>query len=303
MNQRMQSNRLRSDHQEVRPLAGLKVIGIILGILGWLHPGLASRLMFWVFSIPGKKAKHFKEDALLTSAKRGWISTQHGRIRTYTWGQETRKVLLCHGWQSRGTALRYLVPMFLSKGVTIVAMDGPGHGESDGYRMLLPTYAETIQSVDAHLGPFQMAVTHSFGGRALTYALGFLPHDWQIERVVMLAVPASLSEIFGAFFQQINASPRLIAAAKARIIHVLKRPLADSEIYNMGHLLKARICIIHDENDEIVPMAEAERIAQSLPECQLLKTSGLGHYRLVKSLQVQAYIKDFLFPETRIDER
>jgi len=273
----------RRRYQEVRPLAGLRFIGMVLRLVALLSVGAAARLALFLYAVPGKKARHYKEDALLQQARREFVRYRGWKVRTYTWGEGDRKVLLLHGWQSRGTALRYFVPELLSQGFAVVAMDAPAHGESSGYRVALQDYAGSIRAVDQAKGPFEGAITHSFGGRALSYALGFLPHEWKLQRVVMLAVPASLSRIFLEFYGYIGAPPALAEATRAIAERRLGRTVAETEIYNMGALLTLPVLVIHDEEDEIVPLAEAERIAAALPQATLIKTRGLGHFRLAKA--------------------
>ncbi len=280
--------------QEVRPLPALQWIGWILKGVGFFSPVLAARWLIWVFSFPGRKARHYREDHLLRSARRFLVETPFGRIRTYTWGHGERRVLLLHGWQSRGTALRYVVPALMEAGFCVVAMDAPGHGESSGCRMSLDTYAGAIRDIDRAQGPFEAAVTHSFGARALAFAIAFLPHSWHIHRIVMLSVPASVTDIFEDFFRQTKVSSAIVAEARKLARKKLGRPLEETEIHRMGNRLGARVLIIHDEMDDVVPISEAERIAGALPEASLIRTSGFGHYRLVKDARVWQWITDFL---------
>lgn len=284
---------LRPD-QEVRPIPGLRALGLLIGILGRIRPSWAAAVLLFLFSLPGRKARHFREDELLRSARRGMLPIGSGRIRTYTWGQGSRAILLLHGWQSRGTALRYFVPSLLEAGFRVVAMDAPGHGESSGFRMTLPTYAAAILAVERAEGPFDGAITHSFGGRALTYAIGFLEHPWSIRNMVMLAAPGSLVRIFQEFFERIHASAAVITATRALATKMLGRPVEESEIYHMAPRLNVRLMLVHDEQDEVVPIAEAERISAAFPGSRLLRTRGHGHYRLAKDPEVWASVRDFL---------
>lgn len=287
--------------QEVRPIPGLPALGLLIRVLGWIRPSWAAAGLLFLFSLPGRKARHYREDALLRSAGRGMLTLGRSRIRTYTWGKGPRAILLLHGWQSRGTALRYFVPSLLEAGFRVVAMDAPGHGESSGYRMTLPAYAQAILAVEQAEGPFEGAITHSFGGRALTYALGFLAHPWAIRNMVMLAAPGSLVRIFQEFFERIRASAEVITATRALATKMLGRPVEESEIYHMAHRLKVRLMLVHDEQDEIVPIEEAERISAAFPGSRLLRTLGHGHYRLAKVPEVWTEARDFLSQKSTLN--
>lgn len=259
-----------------------------------ISPGLASRVGIFLFTIPGRKARHFRQDQLLQSARRTYVLDGHTKIRVYAWGTGESRILLAHGWQSRGTALRYFVPVLVQRGFRVVAMDAPGHGESSGWRTSLTTYAHAIRLVDRQYGPFTGAITHSFGGRALTYAMAYEPNDWQIRRVVMLAAPSSYADIIDRFSDQLNMPANMKPAILARMEELLGRPVDDSEIHNLGTRVHAQIIVIHDEQDNIVPMWEAERIATRLPGVRLIKTRGFGHYRMAKSPEIWEIAVKFL---------
>jgi pimeloyl-ACP methyl ester carboxylesterase len=284
-------------YQMVRPLRGLSFVGYLIPAIGFFSPSLAARFLLFVFSITGRKAKHFREDNLLTAAKRSFVKANGKKIRTYQWGLSDKKVLLLHGWQSRGTALRYFVPSLLESGFEIVAMDAPGHGESEGWTMILPTYAEAIKAVDATNGPFQAAIAHSFGCRALTYAIAFSKHDWKINKIVMLSVPSSLSRIFSEFFERAKIPTRIAWLAREKATNILRQPLEHSEIFNLGHKLTSDILIIHDDEDKVVPLWEAQKINDALPGSKLIITHGLGHFKLAKDPEIWRSVKEFIANE------
>lgn len=281
-------------YQKVRPLRGLHFLGYLIRFIGFFSPSLAARFLLLVFSISGRKAKHFREDNVLNAAKRSFINSGGKKIRIYQWGQSDKKVLLLHGWQSRGTALRYFVPTLMESGFEIVALDAPGHGESEGWTMILPTYAEAIKAVDVSYGPFQAAIAHSFGCRALTYAIAFLQHDWHVDKIVMLSVPSSLSRIFSEFFDSANIPTKIAWLARERATNILRQPLDNSEIFNLGDKLTSDILIIHDEDDKVVPLWEAQKINDALPDSKLIVTHDLGHYRLAKDPEVWRSVQQFI---------
>lgn len=284
----------RREDQEIRPLPGIRLIGFMLRCISWLSPGLASRLAVFFYTVPGKKAKHFRQDELLVTARRSYIQSEHYQIRIYEWGTGPRRLLLLHGWQSRGTALRYFVNTFIARGFTVVAMDAPGHGESTGWRTSLVNYARAIRAVDVAQGPFESAITHSFGGRALTFALAYESYPWQIERIVMLAAPSAYEEIIDAYMERLKLPSKLKPAVMERMAHMLGRPVNESEIFQIGELVHARILLIHDELDQIVPMWEAERIASRLPGVRLMKTRGFGHFYMAKTPEIWEVARKFL---------
>ncbi len=287
-------DQLANQDQEIRTVPGIFLWAAALRCLAWLSPRLASKLAVFLFTVPGLKARHYRQDHLLASAQRSWVRVDGRQIRVYRWGKGKRRIILLHGWQSRGTALRYVVSSFVERGLSVYAMDAPGHGESSGWRTSLVSYAHAIKAVDAAHGPFEGAITHSFGGRALTFALAYVDHPWQVKNIVMWAAPNAYEEIMDAFMKRLRLPARLKPPVLERMARMLGRPVEESEIFSLGEFLKARILLIHDEQDSIVPMWEAERIAARLPGVRLMKTRGYGHFRMAKSPEIWEASRRFL---------
>ena len=98
----------------------------------------------------------------------------------------------------------------------------------------------------------------------------------------MLAAPASMSRILEEFMDRMRAPQRLREALAREIVRKLGHSLDESDIANLGEMLTAQLLIIHDEEDRVVPLWEAELITGRLPGVRLVKTRGFGHYRMAK---------------------
>ena len=55
--------------------------------------------------------------------------------------------------------------------------------------------------------------------------------------------------------------------------------------------------IIHDENDQDVPIVNAEELAQHWPQAELVKTNGLGHRRILRDPSVIKKMLAFIEPD------
>jgi pimeloyl-ACP methyl ester carboxylesterase len=64
-------------------------------------------------------------------------------------------------------------------------------------------------------------------------------------------------------------------------------------ISNVGQL-DVPALVVHDEQDSSVPLSQGQRIAATWPNAQLLRTSGLGHGRILRDRQVIDTVIGFL---------
>jgi alpha-beta hydrolase superfamily lysophospholipase len=64
-----------------------------------------------------------------------------------------------------------LADAFVSAGFRVVAMDAPGHGQSEGRQSSVVHFAKVIDAANRRYGPFRVVVAHSLGAAAATYEL------------------------------------------------------------------------------------------------------------------------------------
>jgi pimeloyl-ACP methyl ester carboxylesterase len=110
------------------------------------------------------KAVATRDQAPMRDARRSSVLFRGGALAVYSWG-EGPTVLLVHGWSGRASQLaRYAAPL-VARGYRAVAVDGPGHGRSDGWFTNLPQMADALMAVQAQEGPFAGVLAHSVKGR------------------------------------------------------------------------------------------------------------------------------------------
>src|SRR5690606_31214133 len=85
-------------------------------------------------------------------------------------------VYLLHGWGGWRGQLAALVAPLLAAGYRVVAIDGPGHGETGpgrlGGRRTTPVeFSEALAAVVAVIGPAHAVVAHSAGATATGFAV------------------------------------------------------------------------------------------------------------------------------------
>jgi pimeloyl-ACP methyl ester carboxylesterase len=274
----------------------IRVVQGVFQTLGTVFPKTMAKQAFKIFATPRWRAKHTRTDAVIDSAKVSDFPFREFSIKLYEWGNDSDPIiLLAHGWESRGTALRMFVKPLLEKGYKVVAFDAIGHGDSGGQRNNLSTNAKTIAAIIQHFGGVYGAIGHSFGCSSLVYTLQHVDNSLSVEKLILLAVPPKMTMIIGGLFKFLKAPESVQKAFYQNAIDIYGRDistvdtaLAYSEV-KVGQLL-----LIHDKEDDITPIYTAERIIENWDNARLLVTEGYGHFRIAKNPDVVKRIVSFI---------
>ncbi len=264
--------------------------------LGRIFPKTAARIAFDIFTTPRTRAVHKRTDSIIEAAR--LFEVLYGKIilKGYEWGAGERTVLLVHGWESRGTALRSFVPGLLAAGYRVVAFDGPAHGNSGGKQTNLPHFAGAVRAVLNQIGPVHGIITHSFGGSTTSFALAQLDNSISIEKLVLIAVPANTRKVVANFAKLVNLPKTAYEAVKA-MIHQRLNGLHFHETDLEVSLEKVKVndvLVVHDKFDPSVPFESAEGIFEKYDHASLLVTQGHGHFLLMKHPEVVRRVINFM---------
>lgn len=295
---------LRSDWQDAnpeRPVSQPPMLSLVrwaFSTLGPLAPRLAARLAYGLFTTPRVRARHTATDEWLEKARRFEIPYKSFRLRAYEWGEGDRIILLVHGWESRGTALRSFVPALLERGFRVVAFDGPAHGDSEGKRTNIRHFAGAIRSIILELGGVYGIIGHSFGGASTIFALGVLDSGLRTAKAVFIATPASVIPIYEDIVRTLSLPPSVAMHFKNLMERIAGRPLVDLDATRgIANRHIGEILLIHDRQDKVVPLEGAFSMAETWENAHLLLTDGYGHYRLMKNPDLISRVGEFFGKE------
>jgi pimeloyl-ACP methyl ester carboxylesterase len=198
------------------------------------------------------------------------------------WGQGPA-VYLVHGWGGRSTQWSSFVAPLVRAGLTAVAFDAPGHGESPAPRTSIPHFAAALGAVVDSVGPAEAVVGHSLGGVASALALG---RGLAAARVALIGSPADPTEFFAGFLKQIGLPAHLHDAIWAKFEAEYGFDANELPVRAPRHAPATPALVVHDRDDREVPFASAERIVRLWPRATLVATTGLGHRRVLRDPSV-----------------
>jgi pimeloyl-ACP methyl ester carboxylesterase len=270
-------------------------IRLLFGTMGYLLPELSAKVAYRLFSTPRGRARHKVSDELLESARIFEFMYGKQLLKGYEWGYGGRTVLLVHGWESRGTALRTFVPPLLEKGYRVVAFDGPAHGNSGGRRTNLIHFGGAVRAILHQIGGAYGIITHSFGGASTVFALSSLKPELSVEKLVLIGVPNRMEQVLQSAIVTLNVPPPAARRFLRHIERKVKAPLHHISLSHRGRHLKVKqALVVHDEQDQVVPFSEAKAIFEAWDNASLLVCNGLGHYRLMKDPALVQRVTDFI---------
>ena len=254
-----------------------------------LVPDVARRHAEQLFMLPPRYAGRAStpEDA----RRERVIAAKHALAVWQAGPSGAPAVLLVHGWGGRGVQMTSFVAPLSAAGYRVVWFDQPGHGDSGRGPVALPDFVRALQALAAAHGPFAAAIGHSVGAAALGVAIR---SGVPLGRVVFISAPSSLNEHARNFARLLGITPSIRDAMRRRIEN--RYGVRFDEIDRIDELrrLSVSALFVHDTDDREVPFDHALRLSERLPEARLIKTYGLGHYRLLRDPAVVRAAVDFV---------
>ena len=252
--------------------------------LGYLMPSLLAKLLYRLWFVVPRFALPDTEKSIRNQARKQRFKNNQRWITSYHWpGTSHRRVLLVHGWSGRSTQFIEIIKALNSAGYHVHAIDFPAHGSSEGRTTNLHEMAEALANFAESLGMLDAVVTHSLGGPVAALALRDNPI---VNKMICISPPSSMDRLFQHFIDLLSipnkVGTRILSLAQQEFGKEIMRDL--SLIENIKYLLCPGL-IIHDEDDRDVSIANALELAQHWPQAELLKTTGLGHRRILRDPQ------------------
>ena len=254
-----------------------------------LLPGVAPRQAERLFTMPPRYAGRRAQPV---DARRETVVAGSRSLAVWQTGPlGAPSVLLVHGWGGRGVQLGSFVAPLLARGYRVVWFDQPGHGESEGGAVALPDFVRALDALVTTHGPFDAAIGHSLGAAALGVALR---RGLRLGRVVFVSAPSSINEHARNFARLLGITPLIREAMRRRLEHRYGVRFEDIDRIDELEQLLLPALFVHDAGDTEVAFAHALRLSARVPGARLIKTYGLGHYRLLREPSVVGAVVDFV---------
>jgi len=268
-----------------------KYLPVLMKPLSRLAPGLSARIAFRHFATPVRIPRPESEKLWYEKSRKFFLKSG---IAAFEWGNENDPlVMLIHGWNGRGTQIASFAFPLVEKGFRVVALDGPGHGDSPG-KMTNPShFAQFIEDSQYELSATgaHAVIAHSFGGGCSVLAAS---RTLKVKKLVLIASPAYYDRVVQFFARSLKMS----STAEEKFTNIVSKAAGihpkELNIGSIGSRLNIPKMIVHDEGDNAVNFMSATAMNEAWPGSVLLKTEGLGHRRILKDPKVISAVVNFI---------
>ncbi|HEY3999410.1 MAG TPA: alpha/beta hydrolase, partial [Candidatus Xenobia bacterium] len=263
-----------------------------MSLLDRYTPRLACRVAESLFYTPPPRTMSERARRFLSTGELERAPFEGGHLATWRWG-EGPTVMVLHGWGGRSSQFSGLVPVLVSAGCQVVAVDAPGHGMSDKRQSSLPAFAEALRVVASGLGPIRAVIGHSMGGAAA--ALAFR-QGLPVEHAVFIASPADPGRFGKEFATRYGLGDRTIERLRERVSQRHGIDWRALSVSSFAPEMQVPLLVVHDKNDADVVYDNALTYATRWPGARLMTTEGLGHSRILHNTDVIREVVRFVAP-------
>jgi pimeloyl-ACP methyl ester carboxylesterase len=273
----------------------LKAVAAALRALSRVSTRLAGRVAYALFGRAIRAKMRDAERDVHLRARTKTVTVNGRNVAVYWWGDGASPVLLIHGWGGRASNYAGFVPRLLDRGMTAIAFDMPGHGESEGKSTDLLECAEIIRCIQEQHGAFHAIVAHSFGSLSAFQAVR---GGVTTGRLVSISGVCDIGYPFDNFCRTLGLDDGVRQDLRRRAeLHFAPEQdiwLRFCASYDPA-AFDLPILVIHDENDETVDPEQGRRLAEAhAPRATLVTTTGLGHRKIMATPNVIDSVVDFV---------
>lgn len=271
-----------------------------LRVIRWIYPKLeraipflAYRLFVYIFFTPLRYRPTEKERKAVLFSETFTVTAAGKKIQCYRWGSFSRYVLVVHGWAGRATQFRRFIKTLNNAGYSVVGFDGPAHGQSEGRSTDILEYETVLKTFFEQQGIPDAIIAHSFGGAAVIFAAA---NGLPVKKLINIASPSIGDEIIDTYLKAINGSEKTKVFFKNYVLQKTGKPFdAFTASYKIKEVKQPmELLLVHDEDDNEVSMNHPLAIQKVYLKAELLRTTGLGHTRILKDNEVIRQVVTFI---------
>ncbi|RZJ32793.1 MAG: alpha/beta hydrolase, partial [Flavobacterium sp.] len=207
------------------------------------------------------------------------------------YGASAKKILLVHGWSGRGTQLVKIADELLQLGYSTISFDAPAHGKSSGKTTLMPEFIASILELEKQFGPFEAGVGHSLGGMSLYNSMR---QGLKLNRLVTIASGDVVQDIMDDFTYKLRMKHKVSNLMRVYFEDKFGETMESFSAYLSAKEIDISVLVIHDNDDEDIPVKAGIHIHKFLKNGQLMITKGLGHRKILGDEKVIQATVEFI---------
>jgi pimeloyl-ACP methyl ester carboxylesterase len=265
----------------------------VFALLQWLSVPLASKAAFRLFLTPPRRKVEAGDAPIIAQAERATLRCGADKFTVWHWGQGGPCVVLLHGWGSHAARFATFVAPLRAAGFSVIGIDAPAHGTSPGSLSDLPRFRDSLAEVLRRHAPVHAVIGHSLGGGATLTVLAETA-DYHPKKICLFGVPSDMDYILGSFAMMLGLKYAARASLRERFAAHFGRPAADISVAAAAKSVCIPVLIVHDEEDNVAPIAQGSALAAAIPHAMMWRTKGLGHSGGLRDPATIEHVVEFL---------
>ena len=124
--------------------------------------------------------------------------------------------------------------------------------------------------------------------------LNAIKKGMQVKKTVVIGCGNSVVNIVNTFVDKIGLPNKVAVMMRNSFEKKHHFDMESFSAYVAAKEVKIPVLVIHDNNDEDIPVSEAYHLAENLSDKEVLITNNLGHRKILGDSNVIAKIVEFL---------
>jgi pimeloyl-ACP methyl ester carboxylesterase len=254
---------------------------------------LAARLALLMFCTPPRRKLDPADAPILERAARSTLRCGKDRFTIFRWEHPGPPVVLLHGWGSHAARFADFVAPLHAAGFSVIGIDAPAHGTSPGRFSDLPRFRDSLAEVLRAHEPIHAVIGHSLGGGAVLTVLAETA-DHHPKKICLFGVPSDMDYILESFAMMLGLKAPALAQLRSLFVARFGRPASAISVAAAAPRVRIPVLVVHDEDDNVAPMAQGAAMADSIPGAILWRTRGFGHSGALRDPATIQRVIDFL---------
>jgi pimeloyl-ACP methyl ester carboxylesterase len=258
-----------------------------------LSPALAGWAALRLFLTPARRRIEASDVPVVARAHKRHLRAGPHRFVAWQWGDTAPWVVLLHGWGSHAARFGSFIAPLRAAGFSVIGIDAPAHGESPGRQSDLPRFRDCLAEVLRTHTPVHAVIGHSLGGGALLTVLAETA-EHHPQRICLIGVPGDMDYILESFSMMLALGDPARANLRARFEKKFGRTAKAISAAGAGARVRIPVLVIHDDDDNVAPIAQGLELAAAIPGSILWRTRGFGHSGALRDPATIERVVEFL---------
>ncbi len=272
----MTKSKSGAKNQQEVPVIIVQTANVLQKISSRLTVIFAAKL----FTTPIKHKMPKREFSMDKNSKQSILNIPEIKkeVVIYELGNAPKKILLVHGWSGRGTQMFKIAETLVEKGFATISFDAPAHGKAKGNTSIMLEFIASIKEIDKQFGPFEAAIGHSLGGMAL---FNSVKDGVEFKKLITIGSGDVIKDIIDEFVSKLKLKNTMGLLLSAHFEKKYGKTMDSYSAYLSAKQITIPVLVVHDENDEDVPLHASIHIHEQLQNGSLFITKKLGHRKIL----------------------